>query len=120
MTDPDPGLPAPGPLPEDETVWRGKRETGLVGRPTARASWAYRVALLAFRGLLNVVFSFKLEVQGREHLPCDPSGRVVGGWIAAGLPHRTWIDPFAVALALPLEPRLVFFGDASGFARSAG
>jgi 1-acyl-sn-glycerol-3-phosphate acyltransferase len=109
----------PGPLPEDTTVWRGQRETGLVGTPTPRAGWAYRLALLAFRFLLRLVFGFRFDVQGREHLPHDAAGRMTGGWIAAGLPHRTWIDPFAVALALPIEPRLVFFGDGRAMFRTA-
>jgi 1-acyl-sn-glycerol-3-phosphate acyltransferase len=43
----------------------------------------------------------------------------VGGWIAAGLPHRTWVDPFIVADNLPIEPRLAFFGDGPAIFRSA-
>ena len=42
----------------------------------------------------------------------------MGGWVAAGLPHRTWIDPFLPGGWLPAEPRLVFFGDARTMARS--
>lgn len=110
---------SPGPLPEDETVWRGRRETGLVGRPTPRASWAYRVAMLAFRVLIRGVFGIRITVEGATHLPRASAGAPAGGWIAAGLPHRTWIDPFAVALALPLEPRLVFFGDGRAMFRTA-
>jgi 1-acyl-sn-glycerol-3-phosphate acyltransferase len=109
----------PGPLPEDETIWRGRRETGLVGPPTARASWAYRVAMLAFRVLIRGVFGIRITIEGATHLPRTSSGAPAGGWIAAGLPHRTWIDPFAVALVLPLEPRLVFFGDGRAMFRTA-
>ena len=109
----------PGPLPEDETVWRGRRETGLVGRPTSRASWAYRLGRAAFAVLIRGLFGLRIEVEGREHLPHDARGRVSGGWIAAGLPHRTWIDPFVLGLALPVEPRLVFFGDGRAMFRTA-
>ena len=48
------------------------------------------------------------------------TGRPVGGWIAAGLPHRTWVDPFVVVDVLPVEPRLIFFGDGPAIFRSAG
>ncbi|HZM72988.1 MAG TPA: 1-acyl-sn-glycerol-3-phosphate acyltransferase [Candidatus Polarisedimenticolia bacterium] len=109
----------PGPLPEDETIWRGRRETGLVGPPSPRASWAYRVAMLAFRVLIRGVFGIRITVEGATNLPRTSSGAPAGGWIAAGLPHRTWIDPFAVALVLPMEPRLVFFGDGRAMFRTA-
>ena len=110
--------PEPGPLPEDETVWRGHRETGLVGRPTSRASWAYRLGRLAFDILIRRFCGLRIEVQGRENLPRGDRDRMTGGWIAAGLPHRTWIDPFVLALALPMEPRLVFFGDGRAMFRT--
>ena len=109
----------PGPLPEDQSVWSGPRATGLIGRPTPRASVAYRLARGAFDVVIRGVFAMRIEVQGAEHLPRTADGNVVGGWIAAGLPHRTWVDPFALALALPLEPRLVFFGDGRAMFRSA-
>jgi 1-acyl-sn-glycerol-3-phosphate acyltransferase len=108
----------PGPLPEDRTVWAGHREVGFVGRPTARASIAYRLARLVASLALRGAFGFRIEVEGREHLPRTADGRPAGGWIAACLPHRTWVDPFAVLLALPLEPRLVFFGDGRAMFRS--
>jgi 1-acyl-sn-glycerol-3-phosphate acyltransferase len=46
------------------------------------------------------------------------TGRPAGGWIAAGFPHRTWIDPFVVADLLPIEPRLAFLGDGRAIFRS--
>ncbi len=70
---------------------------------------------MAPRGL---VLRFRVDVAGLEHLPRDGRGRPEGGWIAAGLPHRSWIDPFLLWLVLPPEPRLVFFGDARTMARS--
>jgi hypothetical protein len=54
---------------------------------------------------------FELVLEGAEHLPRTSDGRAAGGWIAAGLPHRTWIEPFVLVLLLPLEPRLTFLGD---------
>jgi 1-acyl-sn-glycerol-3-phosphate acyltransferase len=51
-------------------------------------------------------------------LPRDGAGRPVGGWIAAGLPHVTWIEPFVMLVLLPVEPRLVWFGDARAMERS--
>ena len=65
------------------------------------------------------VFAFRTDVVGLEHLPRDARGRPVGGWIAAGLPHRTWVDPFVVFDALPAAPRVVFFGDGPAIFRSA-
>lgn len=64
------------------------------------------------------LFGFRTEVTGAELLPVDRAGRPAGAWIAAGLPHRTWVDPFIVADNLPLEPRLVFFGDGRAIFRS--
>jgi len=64
------------------------------------------------------IFRFRPRLIGGSSLPRDPAGRPVGGWIAAGLPHRTWIDPFLVADLLPREPRLVFFGDGRAIYRS--
>ncbi len=96
----------------------GDRPTGLVGSPSARASASYRLALRLAGWLGHGVFGFRTEVRGREHLPQDPAGVPLGGWIAAGLPHRTWVDPFVLADALPVEPRLVFFGDGRAIFRS--
>jgi 1-acyl-sn-glycerol-3-phosphate acyltransferase len=42
-----------------------------------------------------------------------------GGWIAAGLPHRSWPDPFLLWGWLPATPRLIFLGDAATMSRSA-
>ena len=59
-----------------------------------------------------------MRVRGLLHLPRDASGRLVGGYVLAGVPHRTWIDPFLPWGWLPAEPRLAFFGDARTIARS--
>lgn len=77
----------------------------------------YRALRLTWR-VVGAVLGFRIVVQGAEHLPGRSDGRSAGSWIAAGLPHRTWIDPFVVWSVLPAEPRLVFFGDARTMARS--
>jgi 1-acyl-sn-glycerol-3-phosphate acyltransferase len=90
---------------------------GLVGVADPRAGIAYRVMRRGFR-VVAWLLRFRVVVEGLEHLPRDAEGRRTGGWIAAGLPHRTWVDPFLVWMVLPAEPRLVFFGDARTMARS--
>jgi len=79
---------------------------------------AYGIALALGRLVARWVFGFRFEVRGAEHLPRAASGQLEGGWIAAALPHRRWIDPFLLALALPARPRLVFLGDARAIYRS--
>jgi 1-acyl-sn-glycerol-3-phosphate acyltransferase len=80
------------------------------------------VALRLLRRLFGVIgrgfLGFRLELVGAESLPRDGAGRPVGGWIAAGLPHVTWIEPFVMLVLLPVEPRLVWFGDARAMERS--
>ncbi len=94
------------------------RPEGLVGTPSPRASRTYRLLLAIARLVGRGLFAFRTEVVGLQHLPRDPTGRPSGGWIAAGLPHRTWVDPFVLADNLPVEPRLVFFGDGRAIFRS--
>lgn len=96
----------------------GPRPTGLIGTAPARASRTYRVVLATTHTIGRGLFGFRIEVHGRKQLPRDASGRPIGGWIAAGLPHRTWVDPFVVVDSLPVEPRLVFFGDGRAIFRS--
>lgn len=98
---------------------RTTRPVGLIGRASPRATVAYRLVAAGIRAIGRWVFAFHTDVIGAERLPRDAGGRVTGGWIAAGLPHRTWVDPFVVIDALPREPRLVFFGDGPAIYRSA-
>jgi 1-acyl-sn-glycerol-3-phosphate acyltransferase len=95
-----------------------RRPVGLIGAASPRPTVGYRIVAAVIRLLGRWVFAFRTEVTGSEHLPRDPDGRVAGGWIAAGLPHRTWVDPFVVLDALPRQPRLVFFGDGPAIYRS--
>lgn len=87
----------------------GQRPSGLVGRATARPNLLYRLIRMLCRlagGLL-----FRVEVVGRHNLPRTPDGRPAGGWIACGLPHRTWAEPLVMMFALPARPRLAMLGE---------
>ncbi len=86
-------------------------------RPEPTAPRFYRFLLAACRAIGRCL-GLRLRLEGAEHLPRDPAGRPAGGWIALGLPHRTWIDPFVLAMLLPPEPRLVFLGDGRAIYRS--
>jgi len=90
---------------------------GLHGPATAEPGLAYRILRRCWRAAACVL-RLRFEVSGLENLPRDAAGRPVGGWIAAGMPHRTWIDPFVPWMLLPARPRLTFFGDARTMARS--
>jgi 1-acyl-sn-glycerol-3-phosphate acyltransferase len=91
---------------------------GLLGPPSPRAPWLYRLLLRLIRLVGRGVLAFRLEMRGEDRLPRDADGRPTGGWIAAGLPHRTWIDPFVLVDLLPVEPRLIFMGDGRAIFRS--
>ena len=84
---------------------------GLHGRVSGRAGMAYRVARVAWR-VVAACLRVRVRVEGLQHLPRS------GGYIVAGVPHRTWVDPFLLWGWLPAEPRLVFFGDARAMGRS--
>lgn len=84
---------------------------GIHGTISAEPGRTYRILRRIWRAGASVL-RLKIEAEGLERLPAG------GGWIAAGLPHRTWIDPFLVWGWLPSRPRLVFFGDAVTMARS--
>lgn len=101
---PPPGRVAPQALADA----RGGAVEGLawLGRtPESRASVLYRLVRLVARFILFVVFRFRVETSGQEHLPS-------GGYLLVGAAHRGWMDPFLVVHALPLEPRAWFLGSA--------
>ena len=77
------------------------------------------MALAGIHLIRRRAFGFRIDVVGLDRLPRAADGGPAGGWIAAGMPHRTWVDPFVVVEALPIEPRLVFFGDGPAIFRSA-
>lgn len=84
---------------------------GMIGEASPEPTLAYRLLRRAWR-LGGALLGFRIELTGLEHLP------EAGGWIAAGMPHRTWVDPFLLWGWLPSRPRLVFFGDAATMSRS--
>jgi 1-acyl-sn-glycerol-3-phosphate acyltransferase len=106
------------PLSSDPRKDSSGRQRGLLGPPSPGAPWLYRLLLRLIRIVGRGLLGFRLELRGGEHLPRDASGRPAGGWIAAGLPHRTWVDPFVLVDLLPVEPRLVFMGDGRAIFRS--
>ncbi|HEY7589568.1 MAG TPA: lysophospholipid acyltransferase family protein [Candidatus Limnocylindrales bacterium] len=93
------------------------RRGGLVGKASPRAPRLYRFLLLLCRGVARLL-GFRLVLEHAERLPRRAGGSPAGGWIAAGLPHRTWIDPFVLALLLPIEPRINWLGDGRAIYRS--
>jgi len=90
---------------------------GLLGGASARPGLTYRLLRVSWRACAALLGA-RLELEGAENLPRTPDGRRAGGWIAAVVPHRTWIDPFVPWILLPERPRFVFFGDARTMARS--
>jgi 1-acyl-sn-glycerol-3-phosphate acyltransferase len=90
---------------------------GLLGEATAEPGLTYRGLRVLWR-VLAWLLRAELVLEGVEHLPVDGRGRPRGGWIAAVVPHRIWIDPFVPWILLPSRPRFAFFGDARAMARS--
>ncbi len=90
---------------------------GLLGGASARPGITYRLLRRIWR-FAAWLLRARLELEGAEHLPRDSRGRPAGRWIAAVVPHRTWIDPFVPWILLPERPRFTFFGDARTMARS--
>jgi len=91
---------------------------GLLGGASSRPGITYRLLRRMWR-FAAWVLRAELILEGAEHLPRDSRGRPIGGWIAAVVPHRTWIDPFVPWILLPERPRFAFFGDARAMARSS-
>jgi 1-acyl-sn-glycerol-3-phosphate acyltransferase len=101
---PPPGRVAPQALADA----RGGAVEGLawLGRtPESRASVLYRIVRLFARFVLFGLFRFRIETSGQENLPH-------GGYLLVAAAHRGWMDPFVVAHALPVEPRVWFLGSA--------
>ena len=74
-------------------------------RPRVRRG-TYRVLLAAVHVSVGRGFSGSAPRSVGRSTCRGRDGRPAGGWIAAGMPHRTWVDPFVVADDLPVEPRL--------------
>jgi 1-acyl-sn-glycerol-3-phosphate acyltransferase len=91
---------------------RARAPEGWAGgppRPGAPGLW--RALVLLFRAVARLL-GLRLRVEGAEHLPAGPC-------IIAAAPHRTWADPFILVFAVPLEPRVYFFGDGEAVYRDA-
>jgi 1-acyl-sn-glycerol-3-phosphate acyltransferase len=108
-TPPRPGRQRAQPprlAPERIAADRGGVREGLewLGRPPeVRASRLVRALALIARFAFFVVLRFRVEADGREHVP-------PGGYLLVAAVHRGWMDPFLVMHALPLEPRVWFLG----------
>lgn len=83
-------------------------QAGLIGRPTGRPNAPYRLVCLICRLAARL---FRVRVVGLENLPRDAANRPVGGWICAGLPHRTWAEPLILVATMPVRPRLMMMAD---------
>lgn len=74
--------------------------------------WAERLQARLSRRILRLLghglFRLRFEFRGLEHVP---RGEPL---IVAAAPHRNWIDPFLIVIALPPEPRVYFLGSAEG------
>ena len=77
-----------------------------------RSTLASQVQARVVRRLLLVIgrgiFRLRFEFRGLEHVP---TGEPL---IVAAAPHRNWIDPFLIVMALPVGPRIYFLGSAEG------
>ena len=92
--------------PQAIAAARGGALEGLawLGRaPETRASWLYHVVRAIARLVIFGIFRFRIDVDGRDHLP-------QGGFLLVAGAHRGWMDPFVVVHALPVEPRAWFLG----------
>jgi 1-acyl-sn-glycerol-3-phosphate acyltransferase len=90
--------------PEPDPPGIPELPAGLIGPASPRAGFAYRQLRTLWREVA-VLLRVRIDVEGMDNLPRGADRRRSGGWIAAGLPHRTWIDPFLLWMVLPAEPR---------------
>ncbi len=104
-------------MPDQAGNQEPELSSGLHGTATAEPGLTYRILRRCWAAVAWIL-RLRFQIEGLEHLPRDAAGRPTGGWIAAGVPHRTWIDPFVPWILLPARPRLTFFGDARTMARS--
>jgi 1-acyl-sn-glycerol-3-phosphate acyltransferase len=79
------------------------------GPPRREAPVLWKALLRTFR-VTGAVLGLDLRVEGSENVPPGPL-------IVAAAPHRTWLDPFVLSFALPVEPRIYFLGDGEAMYR---
>jgi 1-acyl-sn-glycerol-3-phosphate acyltransferase len=101
---------------EHEKEHGAELTAGLHGMATPIPGLTYRLLTLFFRAAAALL-GFRVVVEGRDRIPLGPDGRPRGGLIVAGMPHRTWVDPFLPWIVFPARPRFDFFGDAHTMAR---
>ena len=101
--------------PQELAEQRGNAVEGLawLGRePEPTAGLLVRALRVLLRFVGFGLLRLRLDVTGREHLPRG------GGYILAAAVHRSWIDPFLIAFAIPPEPKPWFLGSgATAFRR---
>jgi 1-acyl-sn-glycerol-3-phosphate acyltransferase len=73
-----------------------------------RATVAFRIVKLVLEPVVRVLFRW--HIQGREHIPRTGAYVVIAN-------HLNWLDPFAVLLACPSEPRVHFLGNPEGLVK---
>lgn len=76
----------------------------LGGPPEVHAGIVYRVARAVARAVLVGVCRFRVDADGREHLPAG------GAYLLLCAVHRGWLDPFLALDAVPVEPRVWMLG----------
>jgi 1-acyl-sn-glycerol-3-phosphate acyltransferase len=73
-----------------------------------RATLAFRVVRILVEPLVRLLFRWHIE--GGENIPRDGPFVVIAN-------HLNWLDPFALVLAFPNEPKLHFLGNPEGLVR---
>lgn len=73
-----------------------------------RATLAFRLIRALVEPLVRVLFRWRIN--GHENIPLD-------GPFVAIANHLNWLDPFAIVLAFPNEPKIHFLGNPEGLVR---
>lgn len=95
-------------MPESgrERASPAKRERGADARRRFQPTWLSAFQARRIRLWLTLVgkgiFRLQVDVAGLENVPAGEPLIVAAG------PHRNWIDPFLILLALPATPRVYF------------
>ena len=85
------------------------------GLPPADLLPVQRRATLAFRAVRLLVeplvrLAFRWTIVGRENIPSTGAFVVIAN-------HLNWLDPFALTLAFPSEPKIHFLGNPEGLVK---